>query len=82
MQLSKLLGPAANSDITGTVSGATTTAAKGYAVNYTTGPVVVVTPTTICSTFYVSSSTLGGFVVAYGPSQGAVFNYYVMGNPS
>jgi len=82
LQLSKLLGPAANSDITGTISGATTTAAKGYAVNYTAAPIVVVTPTTICSTFYVSSSTAGGYVVKYGPSQAAIFNYCVIGNPS
>lgn len=82
LQLSKLLGPAANSDITGTVSGATTTAAKAYAVNYTAAPVVVVTPTTVCSTFYVSSSTAGGYVVNYGPSQAAIFNYCVIGNPS
>jgi hypothetical protein len=82
LQLSKLLGPAANSDITGTVSGATTTAAKAYAVNYTAAPVVVVTPTTVCSTFYVSSSTAGGYVVTYGPSQAAIFNYCVIGNPS
>ena len=59
-----------------------TVASYTYATAYTNTPTVVVTPTSNCGAFYISSSSTTGFSITYANSGTQTFNYQVMGNPT
>ena len=59
-----------------------TVASYTYATAYTNTPTVVVTPTSNCGAFYISSSSTTGFSITYANSGTQTFNYHVMGNPT
>lgn len=74
---------AANNDSAGVVSGATTTAVKTFATNYTSTPACVVTPTTSgVTSFIITAQSNSGFTVTYAPSAATNFNYVCFGNPN
>jgi len=74
---------AANGDTAGVItSGSGTTVSKTYAVNYTSTPIVVVTPTTNAGAFYISASSNSGFTITYATSGAQTFNCMVTGNPN
>jgi hypothetical protein len=83
LQLNKLYGPSANSDLQGTITSVSgTTVSKTFAVNYTSTPIVTVTPTTNAGAFYLSAVSNSGFTVTYGTSGAQTFNYHTIGNPN
>ena len=59
-----------------------TVASYTYATAYANTPTVVVTPTSNCGAFYISSSSTTGFSITYANSGTQTFNYHVMGNPT
>ena len=74
---------AANGDFAGAISSVSgTTVSKTFAVNFTSTPIVTVTPTTNAGAFYLSAVSNSGFTVTYGTSGAQTFNYTVVGNPN
>ena len=83
LQLTRLDGASANADMQGNITSASgTTVSKTFATNYTSTPIVTVTPTTNAGAFYLSSVSNSGFTITYATSGAQTFNYHVIGNPS
>jgi hypothetical protein len=65
LQLTRLDGASANADMQGNITSASgTTVSKTFATNYTSTPIVTVTPTTNAGAFYLSSVSNSGFTMA------------------
>jgi hypothetical protein len=74
---------AANNDVAGVASGATTTAVVAFTTNYASTPACVVTPTTAgVTSFIITSQAVSGFTITYAPSAATTFNYVCIGNPN
>ena len=74
---------AANGDYAGSISSVSgTTVSKTFAVNFTSTPIITVTPTTNAGAFYLSAVSNSGFTVTYATSGAQTFNYQVVGNPN
>jgi hypothetical protein len=74
---------AANGDYAGSISSVSgTTVSKTFAVNFTSTPIVTVTPTTNAGSFFLSAVSNSGFTVTYTTSGAQTFNYTVVGNPN
>jgi hypothetical protein len=83
LQLTRLDGASANADMQGSITSSSgTTVSKTFATNYTSTPIVTVTPTTNAGAFYLSSVSNSGFTITYATSGAQTFNYHVIGNPS
>jgi len=75
---------AANNDHCGTfATAASTTASVTFTTNYTSTPVVVLTPqTTGLTSWFISAISNSGFTVTVAPSGTYTFGYIVVGNPN
>lgn len=75
---------AANNDIAGTLSiASSTTGSITFTTAYTSAPVVVVTPqTTGLTSYFLSAISTTGFTLTVAPSGTYTFSYMVIGNPT
>jgi hypothetical protein len=77
LQTAKVIG---GSSMRGTVSsGSGTTVSVTFGSAYGSTPVIVVTPTSNCGTFFISAQSASGFTITYATSGAQSFNWIAIG---